>query len=56
MNKWIREHLPTVSVLLAIFGAIVLGIVLGGIFAFLSGFWLVVSGEMGDMVLTAWGY
>jgi hypothetical protein len=54
--NWIREHLPTVSVLLAIFGAIVLGIVLGGIVAFLSGFWLVASGELSNMAVTYWSY
>jgi hypothetical protein len=54
--NWIREHIHTIAVLLAVALVVLAGIVLGGIFAFLSGFWLVVSGEMADMVLTAWGY
>jgi hypothetical protein len=56
MTNWIREHIHTIAVLLVVALVVLAGIVLGGIFAFLSGFWLVVSGEMADMVLTAWGY
>jgi hypothetical protein len=54
--NWIREHIHTIAVLLAVFLVVLAGIVLGGIVAFLSGFWLVVSGEMADMVITSWGY
>ena len=54
--NWIREHIHTIAVLLAVALVVLVGIVLGGIFAFLSGFWFVASGRMADMVLTAWGY
>ena len=54
--NWIREHIHTIAVLLAVALVVLAGIVLGGIFAFLSGFWLVASGSMADMVLTSWGY
>ena len=56
MTKWIREHIATVSVLLAILGAILLGVVIGGTLAFISGFWLAVSGGLDGMVLASWGY
>ena len=49
MTKWIREHIHTIAALLA-------GIVVGGIIAFLSGFWLVVSGNLGEMLIAGWGY
>jgi hypothetical protein len=41
MMNWIREHIHTIAVLLAVALVVLAGIVLGGIFAFLSGFWLV---------------
>lgn len=56
MNKWIREHIATISVLLAILGATLLGVVIGGTLAFISGFWLAVSGGLDGMVITSWGY
>ena len=56
MTKWIREHIATISVLLAILGAILLGVVIGGTLAFISGFWLAVSGGLDSMVITSWGY
>jgi hypothetical protein len=54
--NWIREHIHTIAVLLAVALVVLAGIVLGGIFAFLSGFWLVASGSMDGMVITSWGY
>ena len=56
LTTWVRHHSETISLLIVVALVVLAGIVLGGIFAFLSGFWLVVSGEMADMVLTAWGY
>ena len=56
MTKWIREHIATISLLLAILGAILMGVVIGGFLAFLSGFWLAVSGGLDSMVLASWGY
>jgi hypothetical protein len=53
--NWIREHSATIALMLTVLGGIVLGIILGGIFAFLSGFWLVVSGDLGDMLIVSWG-
>jgi hypothetical protein len=53
--NWIREHIHTIAVLLAVALVVLAGIVLGGIFAFLSGFWLVVSGDLGDMLIVSWG-
>ena len=54
--NWIREHKETISLLLVVLAGLLIGIVLGGIFAFFSGFWLVASGSMDDMVITSWGY
>ena len=54
--NWIREHKETISLLLVVALGILAGVALGGIFAFLSGFWLVASGTMADMVLTSWGF
>ena len=54
--NWIREHIHTIAVLLAVALVVLAGIVLGGIFAFISGFLLVVSGSMDGMVITSWGY
>ena len=54
--NWIREHKETISLLLVVIAGVLLGVVVGGIFAFLSGFWLVASGTMADMVLTSWGF
>jgi hypothetical protein len=54
--NWIREHIHTIAVLLAVALVVLAGIVLGGIFAFLSGFWLIASGSMDGMVITSWGY
>ena len=56
MTNWIREHIATISVLLAILGAILLGVLLGGTVAFVTGFWLAVSGGLDGMVITSWGY
>ena len=56
MSDWIREHKETISILLVVLAGVLLGVVVGGIFAFLSGFWFVASGSMADMVLTSWGY
>ena len=53
--NWIRNHIHTISVLLAVFLVVLAGIVVGGIFVFISGFWLVVSGELGDMLIVSWG-
>ena len=53
--NWIREHSETIALLVVVLGGIVLGVTLGGIFAFLSGFWLVVSGDLGDMLIASWG-
>lgn len=53
--NWIREHIPTIALLLVVLGAIVAGIVVGGILVFASGFWLVASGELGDMLIASWG-
>ena len=53
--NWIRNHIHTIAVLLAVFLAVLAGIVVGGIFVFISGFWLVVSGELGDMLIASWG-
>ena len=53
--NWIREHIHTIAVLLAVLLAVLAGIVVGGIFVFISGFWLVVSGELGDMLIASWG-
>jgi hypothetical protein len=55
MNR-IREHIHTIAALLAVFLVVLAGIVLGGIVAFLSGFWLIASGSMDGMVITSWGY
>jgi hypothetical protein len=54
--NWIREHIHTIAVLLAVALVVLAGIVLGGIFAFLSGFWLVASGELSNMAVTYWSY
>ena len=54
--NWIREHSATIAVLFVVFMAVLAGIALGGIFAFISGFLLVVSGSMDGMVITSWGY
>ena len=54
--NWIRNHIHTISVLLAVFLAVLAGIALGGIFAFLSGFWLIASGSLDGMVIASWGY
>ena len=56
MTKWIREHIATISVLLVVFGAVLLGVVIGGTLAFISGFWLAVSGGLDGLVITSWGY
>ena len=56
LTTWVRHHSDTIAVLLAVALVVLAGIVLGSIFAFLSGFWFVSSGTMADMVLTAWGY
>jgi hypothetical protein len=53
--NWIREHSATIALLLVVFMAVLAGIALGGIFVFISGFWLVVSGDLGDMLITSWG-
>jgi hypothetical protein len=53
--NWIRERIPTIAVLLVVLGAVIAGIVVGGILVFMSGFWLVVSGELGDMLIASWG-
>ena len=53
--NWIREHIPTISLLLVVFLALLAGIAIGGIFVFISGFWLVVSGDLGDMLIVSWG-
>ena len=55
MTNWIREHIATISLLLVVLLALLAGIVVGGFFVFISGFWLVVSGELGDMLITSWG-
>ena len=54
--NWIREHSATIAVLFVVFMAVLAGIVVGGIFVFISGFWLVVSGELGEMLIASWGY
>jgi hypothetical protein len=54
--NWIREHIHTIALLLVVLVGIFAGIVVGGMLAFISGFWLVVSGEMAGMVITSWGY
>jgi hypothetical protein len=54
--NWIREHIHTIAALLVVLLVVLAGIVLGGIFAFLSGFWLVASGSMDGMVISSWGY
>ena len=56
LTTWVRHHSETISLLIVVALGILAGVALGGIFAFLSGFWLVVSGEMSEMVLTSWGY
>ena len=53
--NWIREHIATISLLLVVLLALLAGIALGGIFVFISGFWLVVSGDLGDMLIASWG-
>jgi uncharacterized membrane protein len=53
--NWIREHIATISLLLVVFMALLAGIALGGIFVFISGFWLVVSGDLGEMLIVSWG-
>ena len=53
--NWIREHIHTIAVLLAVALVVLAGIALGGIFVFISGFWLVVSGDLGDMLIASWG-
>jgi len=53
--NWIREHIHTIAALLAVALVVLAGVVLGGIFAFLSGFWLVVSGDLGDILIASWG-
>jgi uncharacterized membrane protein len=53
--NWIREHIPTISLLLVVFLALLAGIAIGGILVFMSGFWLVVSGDLGDMLIVSWG-
>jgi hypothetical protein len=54
--NWIREHSATIAVLFVVFMAVLTGIAVGGIVAFLSGFWLIASGSMDGMVITSWGY
>jgi hypothetical protein len=54
--NWIREHMHIIAALLAVFFAVLAGIVVGGIIAFLSGFWLIASGSMDGMVISSWGY
>jgi hypothetical protein len=54
--NWIREHIHTIAALLAVALVVLAGIVLGGIVAFLSGFWLIASGSMDGMVISSWGY
>ena len=54
--NWIREHSATIAVLFVVFMAVLAGIVIGGIFVFISGFWLIASGSMDGMVITSWGY
>jgi hypothetical protein len=56
LTTWVRHHSETISLLLVVLAGLLAGIVLGGIFAFLSGFWLVASGSMDGMVITSWGY
>ena len=56
MMNWIRNHIHTISVLLAVALAVLAGIALGGVFAFISGFWLVVGGSLDGMVIASWGY
>jgi hypothetical protein len=53
--NWIREHIHTIAALLAVFLALLAGIAIGGILVFMSGFWLVVSGDLGDMLIASWG-
>ena len=53
--NWIREHSATIALLLVVLLALLAGIALGGIFVFMSGFWLVVSGDLGDMLIASWG-
>lgn len=55
MTNWIREHSATIAVLFVVFMAVLAGIVVGGILVFISGFWLVVSGDLGDMLIASWG-
>jgi len=55
MSSWIREHKETIGMLLVVLLAVLAGVTLGGVFAFISGFWLVVSGELGDMLIVSWG-
>ena len=56
VTKWIRKHIHTIAALLAVFLVVLAGIIVGGIVAFLSGFWLIASGSMDGMVITSWGY
>ena len=53
--NWIREHSETIALLIVVFLALLAGIALGGIFVFISGFWLVVSGDLGEMLIVSWG-
>ena len=53
--SWIREHSATIALLLVVFLALLAGIAIGGILVFISGFWLVVSGDLGDMLIASWG-
>ena len=53
--NWIREHIATIALLVVVLLALLAGIALGGILVFISGFWLVVSGELGDMLIVSWG-
>lgn len=56
MSRWIEKHGATVSLLLVILLAIVAGAALGGVIAFISGFWLMVGGSLDGMVIASWGY
>jgi hypothetical protein len=56
LTTWVKHHSETIALLLVVLVGIFAGIVVGGMLAFISGFWLVVSGEMAGMVITSWGY
>ena len=54
--NWIREHKETISLLIVVALGILAGVALGGVLVFISGFWLVASGDLGNLLLASWGY